>query len=90
MKSQATTKSKEVTNSRRKMDPAKLQTNEQTPDDAKSNSETPPNDSNQQSSSSSQDTEQQKNNQKAEEQQSVQPDTPKSDTAPSGDIQPNS
>ena len=64
--------------------------NEQKTNDEKSKNDTPPPDSNQQSSSSTQDNGQQKNDQKAEEQQSVQPDTPKSDTAPSGDSQPNS
>ena len=60
------------------------------PDDEKSKNDTPPHDSDQQSTSSTQDDEQQKNDQKTEEQQSVQPDIPKSDTAPSGDSQPNS
>jgi len=66
--------------------------NEEKPNDQKSNSETPPNDSSQQSSSSSQDDEQQENDQKAEEQQSSEPTKPTSDsnTAPSGESQPNS
>ena len=73
----------------KKVGSSKSPTNEQTPNDQKSNSETPPNDSNQQSSSSTQDTEQQKNDQKTEEQQTDKP-TSETDTPPSGDSQPKS
>ena len=73
----------------KKVGSSKSPTNEQTPNDQKSNSETPPNDSNQQSPSSTQDTEQQKNDQKTEEQQTDKP-TSETDTPPSGDSQPKS